>query len=144
MQVSTPVSPESPKPQLSDSDFFGVKPLPKSIPEKQRQGMPDWYDAWLSPEKLKQDFVVWHDAWPAVEFFIGLDTQWREGFNGRTGLDYSAALSVIALYHKNTHRQIDLFESIKALEKGVLHAIFELREAAEEKADAERKAKEKN
>lgn len=32
---------------------------------------------------------VWAEHMPALRLFIGMRTQWREGFDGPTGLDYS-------------------------------------------------------
>lgn len=31
---------------------------------------------------------VWPENWPAFDLFLRMQTQWRDGMNGRTGLDY--------------------------------------------------------
>ena len=38
----------------------------------------------------KDEFVVWEENWETVEMFLRMQTQWRVGFSGPTGLDYAA------------------------------------------------------
>lgn len=137
-----PKKPEPPidsKRPLTDAEFFKVKDLPKITVTPSKPDMPGWYYDWLDGGKIKDDFVVWHDAWEAVELFIGFETQWRVGFDGRTGLDYNAVLSVIGLYYPRKSSQRDMFEDIKALEQGAMFGYHEQRKAAHDKAEADRK-----
>jgi len=140
-RVAAPSDDTRPK---TSAEFFKVKALPRQVKATDKTDMPDWYYEWLNVDKLSNDFVVWHDAWPAIEIFAALDTQWRHGFDGITGLDYTAALRVIALYHPRRADQIQLFEDVKSLERGYLYAINELRKATADKADAEHKNREKH
>lgn len=103
--------------------------------------MPDWYYQWLDGGRLKQDFVVWFDAWPAIEIFALIQTQWRHGFNGVTGLDYAAIIPVIALHYPYRPEQLEMLNDINAIESGAMFAFNEIRRIAEEKAEQERNKK---
>jgi hypothetical protein len=140
MPSDTPTPPKEKK-TLSDAEFFGVKALPKSV-VNDASDKPDWYQDWLSDRRLYQDFTVWYDAWPAVQLFFSLHTQWRHGFDGVTGLDYTAVLSVIALHVSRRTEQLELLTEIQALELGAMTAINEQR--AKAKAEAEQKQKSKS
>jgi len=56
-----------------------------------------------------------------------LQTQWRHGFAGITGLDYTAVIAVINLYEPRRAQQRDLLDEIAALESGALRAFSDLR-----------------
>lgn len=43
----------------------------------------------LSASFVEADFEVWGENWPAFELFTAMNTQWRVGMSGATGLDYS-------------------------------------------------------
>jgi hypothetical protein len=50
----------------------------------------------FEPEDYDDDaFEVWPENWPAFQIFTELQTQWRVGLNGRTGLDYCAVFRVL-------------------------------------------------
>lgn len=65
-------------------------------------------------------FPLWAENWPAIEFYLRIQTQWRVGMNGRTGLDYNV------LFHEMDRRDLsrddydDLLDSIRVIERTVL------------------------
>jgi hypothetical protein len=65
---------------------------------------------------------VFDDAERALSLFLELQSQWRSDFGIRTGLDYTAVLSVLELYINRKSEKLSLFEEIKALEHGALMA----------------------
>lgn len=84
---------------------------------------------------------MWYDAWPAYQLFLSLDTQWRYGFDGVTGLDYAATLALIALLYPRRAEQLDMHNDIRCLEIGAMTAINEQRAKARAEAEAKNKAK---
>jgi hypothetical protein len=63
---------------------------------------------------------VWECNWPAVQVFLALDTQWRVGMAGPTGLDYGAITTVLRLKAIPRARWPDLFEDIRTMEDAAL------------------------
>lgn len=58
--------------------------------------------------------TAWH-CWCAVQ------TQWRAGFNGATGLDYAAVLGYLQTVARQRGRRLrDVFQAIQAAERAVL------------------------
>lgn len=48
------------------------------------------------PEDYEGDEVeVWPENWPALQVFCRLQTQWRVGANGATGLDYAVLFDLL-------------------------------------------------
>ena len=90
-------------PEVSEFEVFGIAP-PTRKPTQS--------------ETVK----LWFDAQPALGLFFQLQTQWRIGFAGRTGLDYTAVLAVLALHCPHRAKQRALLAEIAALEAGVLRA----------------------
>lgn len=61
-----------------------------------------------------EEFEVWEENWPIVEMFLRMQTQWRIGMNGPTGLDYAAFEWLCRLYPaKDTAL---LFEGVQLME----------------------------
>jgi Phage related hypothetical protein (DUF1799) len=78
--------------------------------------VPDWWKARMRGS----DFYLNYDYWPAFDLFRRCSTQWRVSPMGqRTGLDYSAVLSLAMLYGVNDH---DTFDQVQSLELGALAA----------------------
>lgn len=44
------------------------------------------------------EFGVWEENWQIVEMFLRMQTQWRIGFSGPTGLDYAPLEWLCKLY----------------------------------------------
>ena len=66
---------------------------------------------------------VWPENWASFEAFCTVRTQWRTGFNGPTGLDYSAVyplLDRITTDHDEWH---SLLRDIQVMEFAALEAI---------------------
>lgn len=50
----------------------------------------------MTPEDLDTDPVeVWEENWPVVLLFTRMSDQWRYGFNGPTGMDYTLAITLM-------------------------------------------------
>jgi hypothetical protein len=65
---------------------------------------------------------VWEENWETVEMFLRLQTQWRVGMSGRTGLDYVAAKWLFSLYQIEKPAQKMLLEDLQIMESAVLEA----------------------
>jgi hypothetical protein len=65
-------------------------------------------------------FEVWEENWEAVEMFLRLQTQWRIGMSGRTGLDYVAARWLFSLYQ--IEKPSEMLEDLQVMESAVLEA----------------------
>jgi len=64
---------------------------------------------------------VWEENWPALEMFMRVQTQWRVGMNGLTGLDYGAVAWLLKLYEVEDQRS--LLEDLQVMEGAVLAVI---------------------
>lgn len=71
---------------------------------------------------------VWECNAEAVYVFVGMDTQWRESFAGRTGLDYSALPVVMKMVRVDEGREVDVFSSVRTMEQEALMTIAENRD----------------
>lgn len=67
------------------------------------------------PEK---PFEVWEENWETLNLFFQLQTQWRVGFSGATGLDYSSIPFLFDLY--GVQNRVEVFEGIQACEVELL------------------------
>ena len=76
---------------------------------------------------------MWQESALALEIFYLCQTQWRHGFNGITGLDYTAVNCVISRFTKRNSEAIDLLYCINALESGFLAVLGEYRKKQEGK-----------
>lgn len=81
----------------------------------------------------------WH-LWPcnlrAWEFWCGLQTQWRVGMAGATGLDYASVLALLDRSGLRPRRRAECFEHVRAMEREVLRVWADRAEA--ERAAARR------
>jgi hypothetical protein len=57
---------------------------------------------------------------PAVDLFLGVQTQWRAGFGGATGLDYAGVEAAARLLGVAIDR--DVFQGVQVLEMSYLEA----------------------
>jgi hypothetical protein len=84
------------------------------------------------PGSGEHPFYLWPEHLDAWRAFCDVRTQWRHGWNGRTGLDYAAVLAHLrdglALSPRKTRA---LYAQIRALEAGALAGDAELREESE-------------
>ena len=72
---------------------------------------------------------VWPEHWPAYEMFCALQTQWRVGASGPTGLDYNVLdrrLERYQIRHGLTLDELEAFEDdIRAMEYEALAVMHE-------------------
>ena len=76
-------------------------------------------------------FEVLVENWKALSCFQQLATQWRIGFNGATGLDYTAVINFLQLQGGNRKARKELFEEIQLIEAGALAAMSEAKRKEE-------------
>jgi len=77
--------------------------------------------AGFEPEDYADDVVeIWPDCWESVQFFIRLSTQWRHGFGGPTGLDYSAVLSLLRAMRFPREKSTQIFDDVQIMERAAL------------------------
>lgn len=68
---------------------------------------------------------VWPDNWRAFTLFCDLQTQWRVGMGGATGLDYTALYPLLDRVAQSSDEWDDLFSDIRLLEREALAAMNE-------------------
>ena len=82
--------------------------------------MPDAI-AKLHSKKQSTDFEVSKDNWDTVVMFLRVETQWRVGMNGPTGLDYNAIRWAFEMYGVSDQRE--MFEGLQVMEAAALGAM---------------------
>lgn len=78
-------------------------------------------------EAVGPPFEVWRDNWPAFLVFEAMSTQWRDGVNGRTGLDYSVLPAVMDMVGIQADRRGAVFEDVRVMEGAALRYFDHLR-----------------
>ena len=74
------------------------------------------------PEKInKKDFKILPENIDAISLFLRVQTQFRIGFGGVTGLDYAAVIQVANMYSYN--KLPFLFEKLQIMEIKALELI---------------------
>jgi len=79
--------------------------------------------AGYEPEDFEVDeFAVWPENWPSFSLFCAVQTQWRTGMSGATGLDYPAVFATLDRLHrdKTPERRDELFADIQVMEVAAL------------------------
>ena len=67
------------------------------------------------------DEPCYRDNWPAFVLFVQMQTQWRVGFSGPIGLDYSALTDLVfAAAGIEEADRIARFEDLRVMEKAAL------------------------
>lgn len=64
---------------------------------------------------------VWPENIEAVSVFLAMQTQWRVGMNGRTGMDYSALDAVWPLVGIRRRDRTRVFQEFRIIEIGALN-----------------------
>lgn len=80
--------------------------------------MPEDKIAELCLEKAVQDFEVYEDNWDIVGMFLRMQTQWRIGMAGPTGLDYAALEWLCKIYAVKD--PVSIFEGLQVMEAAAL------------------------
>lgn len=81
----------------------------------------------LTDDDLESDLDVLEDNLPAVRVFCALQTQWRSGMGGRTGLDYAVLPAVFDLHGIRRKRRPDVFSGVRVMEAETLNIWSERR-----------------
>lgn len=63
---------------------------------------------------------MWPDNLAAVNIFIAISTQWRTGFSGATGLDYTVMYARMNRLHLTEPDWLDLEADMRLLEDAAL------------------------
>lgn len=74
-----------------------------------------------SPDEV----AVWPEHESALEIFDALSTQWRVGFAGATGLDYSVLPAIFDLYELPQSDRRDRLAEIRVMEGEALRTMHE-------------------
>lgn len=64
---------------------------------------------------------VWPDNWPSFSLFCRLQTQWRYGMAGRTGLDYLVLFAMLDRMSLSDDERENLLNDIQTLEIAALN-----------------------
>jgi len=72
-----------------------------------------------------EEFEIWPDNWLTVEVFISMETQWRTGVAGATGLDYGVLRDVMALRGVPEADQSELFDWVRVMEGEALRQMHQ-------------------
>ena len=76
--------------------------------------------AGYEPEDFDVDiFEVWPENWPQFNLFCAVQTQWRVGMGGATGLDYTAVFATMDRLHmdKTDAERDAMFCDLQAMER---------------------------
>ena len=68
-------------------------------------------------------FEVWPENWPAFALFCKVQSQWRVGAAGATGLDYTPLLALMDRMKLSDEDHDDLFDDVQTLERSALDAM---------------------
>lgn len=74
----------------------------------------------MEREDVEQTVQVWEENLPIVDLFARLGTQWRTGFAGPTGLDYTAVLALMRAQRVGRDEFEDFFAGVQAMERAAL------------------------
>lgn len=73
----------------------------------------------------EDDVMVFPDCWQSLVVFNSLDTQWRGGMSGPTGLDYAVLQDVFRFNAIPRKEWPALFADIRVMERAALKVIHE-------------------
>jgi hypothetical protein len=79
------------------------------------------------------DIEIWHENWRSFQLFNSMQTQWRVGMNGRTGLDYSALSELWRRLKIPVSERDDLFADLQHMEIAALTQMRENEEKSRKK-----------
>ena len=77
----------------------------------------------FTAEDFEVEVEVWPDNWDAFEVFAAMQTQWRTGMSGATGLDYSALEPVMRLQGIKKRDQTEVFSGVRVMEIAALEVM---------------------
>ena len=71
---------------------------------------------------------VWPENFEVFQLFATLQTQWRTGISGPSGLDYNTLFSLMAMQHLSDERQCEILDDIRVMESAALTEIHRKRD----------------
>ena len=77
----------------------------------------------LAAAQKDASFEIWPENWPAFALFCKVQTQWRVGMAGPTGLDYTPLLALMARMNLSDADHDELFDDVQTLERAALAAM---------------------
>jgi hypothetical protein len=80
--------------------------------------------AGIAAQQAAQEFEVWPENHEVFLLFSVMQTQWRTGMGGPTGLDYN----VLFTYMERKNLSIDLLDDIRIMESAALTEIHRKKE----------------
>lgn len=81
-------------------------------------------------------YYLWPEHEPVLGLWLQVQTQWRVGMNGATGLDYAGVQALVAMRQLATPEQLpELIEGLQIMERATLN---EWAEQAERRARSSR------
>ncbi len=83
-----------------------------------------------------EEIPVWGINLPVLELFVMLDTQWRVGMNGATGLDYTAVKSTAEMMGFKKKEIRDMLPDIRIMENEALLTMRENQKNADNSGTA--------
>ena len=81
-----------------------------------------------TPYDICPPVAVWPDNWPVLDVFVKCNTQWRTGFNGAYGLDYSVLPWLFEMCEVTDHKRA--FRDIRLMEGAALDAMAKQRDTS--------------
>lgn len=76
---------------------------------------------------------VWPENWQALQVFTAMGTQWRTGFSGAIGLDYSALPEVWRRTKTQPAERDEVFQCLRVMEGAALEHMDRMRKEKEKK-----------
>ena len=73
-----------------------------------------------STPAAEEEFHLWPENVATFNLWLAVQTQWRVGMNGRTGLDYSAVDVCMRLHQVRKKEQREMFVGLQAMEQATL------------------------
>lgn len=74
----------------------------------------------LSAAEEEEELFLWPDCVSIWNHWNAVQTQWRTGMNGATGLDYAAVLAYLAFAEPARAARREAFTCLQAMERAVL------------------------
>jgi hypothetical protein len=98
-------------PDAGDNDFWSALGIP-----------PELRDGIVQSSAVTE---IWPENLAPFEVFSAMQTQWRTGMAGPTGLDYAALPVVMDLQHIATKDRPDVFGALQVMESEALKTFSE-------------------
>lgn len=89
--------------------------------------------ATAGPEPVAEVHYLWPDNLQAWQCWMGVQTQWRSGGGGATGLDYHSVHTFLRAVHGLRGQELrEVFDGIQAAERATLEVWAEKRKRDEQ------------